>query len=148
MKTSKEFIDFNKEILIGEIGALIGIPIFSYITSLFTKNSTIISSSAVVGALVGAAVFWLSMRIYDEKKRGEYSVKNIVNDVAYFTPVAFVLSMIVYQPILFFVSYYLLNQGSSVLYSVIISQIIAFIFFLVGINIYRSLLLKYFGKRL
>jgi len=137
---------FNKEIIFGEIGAFLGVPLFSFIASQLTKQTSIISASAVGGSIIGAVIFYLSMRIYDRKKQENYGKKELFNDLSYFTPVALMLTLLVYYPILYFVSNYLLNKNTNLFLSVIPSQLIAFAVFLVAINIYRFILIKYFGK--
>ena len=111
-------------------------------------NANIISASAVAGAILGAAIFWLTTRIYDQRKQKEFSISKFSNDLVYFTPVAFLFTLMVYHPILYFLSNYLLVLGNNVLISVIASEILAFISFLVVINIYRNMLVKHFGKKL
>lgn len=140
--------DFNKEILFGEIGAVAGAFLVSYLTSQFTKVASTISTSAVIGAVAGASVFWLIMRQYDQKRNKTYSTKHLANDIAYFTPVAVLLTLAVYYPALFLISQYLLTHNYNVVFSVVPSQIVAFSMFLISINIYRYFLLKYHGKRL
>ncbi len=148
MVISKEAFDFNKELLFGEVGALIGAQTFSYIASHLTDSVNLISYSTVLGAILAAALFWVSIRVYDEKKRKELSRKKFTEDLAYFTPVAFILTSIIYYPSLFFISRYFLEHKDKVVYSVFLSQLIAFSLFLIAINIYRHILLKWFGKKL
>lgn len=148
MALSKEVIDFNKELLFGEVGAMIGAQIFSYIASHLTISASLISYSSVLGAISVAALFWVSIRVYDKKKRKELSRKKFTEDLAYFTPVAFILTSIIYYPSLFFISRYFLEHKDKVIYSVLLSQLIAFSLFLIAINIYRHILLKWFGKKL
>jgi len=140
--------DFNKEILFGELGALISAPLISYIVSRFTDAPKIISSFAVGGAIFGACVFWLLMRAYDEKTRKELSVKHLESDISYFTPGAFILAMLVYYPSLFLISKHLLTQDYRIISSVILSQFVAFSLYLIAVNIYRYFIWKYFGKKL
>ena len=140
--------DFNKEIIIGEIGALIFIPLFSFIASLFTSSVNIISSMTIVGSIVGASIFWISTRIYDEKRIDIYSLSRIIKDVEYFTPAAFILTSLIYYPLIFAFSHYFLNKQDQVVYSVLGAQAIAFALFLAAINIYRFYLWKLAGKRI
>jgi hypothetical protein len=140
--------DFNKEILFGELGALISAPLISYIVSRFTDVPKIISSFAVGGAIFGACAFWLLMRAYDEKSRKELSVKHMASDIEYFTPGAFILALLIYYPSLYLVSKHFLTEDYRVLISVILSQVIAFLLFLIAVNIYRYFIWKYFGKKL
>lgn len=148
MKISKAFFDFNKEIFFGELGALICIPLFSELMAQFTSRATFISFSAILGALIGGSTFWLAMRVYDKERKRKYSLGGLVEDIAYFTPAAFVLGLIIYQPVLFFVSHHLLVLGDKVLFSVLVSQASAFLLFLISINVYRSLLYKFVGEKL
>jgi len=140
----KSTLDFNKEILFGEIGALIGAPFISFLVSRFTKTIALISASAVIGALIGGSVFWLFMRIYDEEKKHIFSMHHLEKDILYFTPAAFLSGLLVYQPILFFLSDYFLSKGEIVVLSVLASQVLAFSFFLTLMNIYRKIVNKYF----
>ena len=143
--SNRNFVDFNKEILFGEVGALISAPAVSYFASMITKDYNVISLSAVIGAIIGASIFWIAMRIYD-KRRNKMPLENVAKDIAYFTPAAFLISLILYYPTLFLVSHYLLVEGVRVLYSVISSQVIAFLSFLIGVNAYRYVLAYRFGK--
>lgn len=142
----KSLINFNKEIVFGEIGSILGAPLFAFIVSRFSKNSDLISGSAVAGGIIGMAIFWLYARIAD--KGDKYSLKSLGDDVKYFTPAAFILAIIFYHPTLFFVSKSFLLNGERVLYSVIFAQFAAFLFFLFGMNIYRYFLMKIVGKKL
>ncbi|MFH1311262.1 MAG: hypothetical protein ABIH65_02550 [Nanoarchaeota archaeon] len=138
--------NFNKQIIFGEVGALIGAPLIAYIISRFTSNSKFISFFAVIGAIVGQAILWLSTRTYDKKKEGNFSIKNLIGDLIYFTPMAFLLTLFVYYPTIYFVADYLISDHYKVIYSVISSQILAFSLFLIVINLYRYFLAKYYNK--
>jgi hypothetical protein len=142
------FFDFNKQILFGEIGSLLGAPLFGFIASLMTTKSNIISGLAVAGSLFGAAVFWLAIRIHDEKRKKKFSVKKMAGDIAYYTPAATPLVFLVYQPVLFFLTKFLLKMGFYSVLSVVLAQFSAFILFLILINVYRIILLKYFKREL
>ncbi|MEK6823551.1 MAG: hypothetical protein AABY06_00815 [Nanoarchaeota archaeon] len=143
---TKNTINFNKEIIFGEIGALIGAPLSAYIISEFTSNVKYIAFSAVLGGIIGGALFWLSIRSYDKKIEKKFSVKNLAEDIIYFTPIAFLVSLFIYYPILFFYSEYLINDQHKILYSVMFSQLIAFSLFLIMMNIYRYFLAKIYKK--
>ncbi len=145
---SKSAFNFNKEILFGEVGAIIGAQIFGYASSLFTTSSTTISLFATIGAIIGAAIFFLSLRVYDKVMEKDFSRAKFANDLLYFTPVAFVLTVGVYYPMLFFVDRYMLNNEHHVFYATLVAQFIAFACFLLLINLYRHVLIKFAGKRL
>lgn len=140
----KNFFNFNKQIIFGELGSIIGAPSFTYIATFFTKNPNWISISAVAGSLIGAAILWLITRIYDEKKRNRYEIKTLATDIVYYTPVATPLVFLVYQPLLFFLTRVFLGAGLYSLIAVIIAQFIAFLSFLILINLYRLFLIKRF----
>ena len=136
----KKIFDFNKEILFGELGAVISAPIIAYFASLFTTSTNIISAVAVLGSIAGASLFWILMRAYDESRRHELS--HLATDIGYFTPAAFLATLLFYYPTLFLISRHLLSQDYRVAASVILSQILAFSMFLVAMNLYHFYLRK------
>jgi hypothetical protein len=138
-------IHFNKELLFGEAGGLIGTQSFSYLTAQFTANLKTISASVVFGAMIGA-ICWTLMRIHHQKKSKTHSASNLAWDMAYFTPAAIIISILVYYPILYFMSYHFLTGRHTIFSSVITAQITAFLCFLLPINLYRYLLAKLHGK--
>jgi hypothetical protein len=142
----KSTINFNKEIIACEIGAFLGAPLVSFIFSHITEVKDIISASAVIGGLIGSTIFWITTRIKNQNKHGNYSVKKLAKDIAYFTPAAFVISIIAYYPTVFFLSRHLLYQNLNVFSSVVSSQVIAFVLFISIMNIYRYVLSKLTGK--
>lgn len=144
----KRVFDFNKEILFGELGALISIPIITYLVSLFSRNATLISSAAVIGSIAGASFFWIFMRAYDDKRRHELSFKTLATDIGYFTPAAFTSTLFVYYPTLFFVSRYLIIQKDSLFSSVMIAQVLAFSLLLFVMNFYHHYLYRITGTDL
>lgn len=144
----KKIFDFNKEIFFGEIGALISIPIITYLVSLFTKNATLISAAAVIGSITGASLFWLLMRAYDDKRRHELSFNRLATDIGYFTPAAFATTLLVYYPVLFLLSRYMIIKDSVIFSSVIIAQLTAFSLFLLIMNFYHHYLYKITGTDL
>jgi hypothetical protein len=147
--SKKRFRSFNKEILFGELGSLFAAPTISSLISQVSSNVKIISLSAVFGAIIGASLFWLIMRIYDRKKRDELTMAGMTNDFIYLTPGASMLTLLVYYPTLYSLSYNNIISGRyGVAISVIISQVIAFSMFLIAINIYRIVLKKFFNKML
>jgi len=143
----KRVFDFNKELIFGELGALISVPIVGFLVSLFTENVSAISSAAVIASLVGASAFWIFMRIFDEKQRKAFTFQHFAAEIGYFTPVAFLIAVLVYYPSLFFISRNLLAK-EAVIYAVITAQAVAFSLFLVAMNFYRHLLFRLTGEEL
>jgi len=143
LELNRPLVNFNKEILCGEIGALVSAPLGALIASLFTINSSYISAVAVLSSLAGASLFWILMRTYDEKHMHVFTMQHLATDIGYFTPGAFVLAVAVYYPSLFLMSRHLLTQDYRVVSSVILSQAIAFTLYLVAMNVYRYLLWKF-----
>ncbi|MDE1874619.1 MAG: hypothetical protein KGI79_01645 [Patescibacteria group bacterium] len=136
----KSFVDFNKEIIFGELGALIMANLLAYISSHFTSNDSAIAVWAVVGTLLGGSIFWLAARIYDKFRDYRSKPADLAKDISYFTPAAIVLGFLIYDPSIYFVSRYLLRQGHWVETSVIVGQAIAFSLFLFCMNVYRAIL--------
>jgi hypothetical protein len=139
-------LDFNREILLGECGALLAANPTAIIVSHFTKNAALISFSAVAGTLIGGALFWLSARVYDMMREKRFDPKLLASDIGYFVPAAVVLGFMVYDPSIYFTSHHLLREGDKVEYSVIVGQVVAFSLFLLCMNLYRLLLLRIRGK--
>jgi hypothetical protein len=148
MRPSGGVFDFNKQILFGEIGAIVGIQLAPLVTSAFTAAPSILALAAVLGGQFAGSVAWIVMKRRDERRRGPNSVLNLAVQIAYFSPAAFIVGLIVYQPTLFLVTRHLLKDGNLVAYSALISQIAAFSLFLVAINIYRIALYWVSGKRI
>ncbi|HEX5400128.1 MAG TPA: hypothetical protein VFY06_13870 [Verrucomicrobiae bacterium] len=147
MKLSREFVQFNRELILGEIGALIGILLAPLIASRFTSNAAILSSSAVGGGMVMGSIFWLLTSVGHETARGSALVWKLGRKIAFFSPAAFVLGMLVYQPVLWLLSYWLIAWGVHVLWAAWLSQTAAFTLFLCVMNLYRWALRKFAGKR-
>jgi hypothetical protein len=148
MTITKGTIDFNKEILFGECGALLGTQAGGYISAYLTNSVDIIASSVVFGAIVMASLFWAIMRIYDKSHRDNYSKDKFIDDVKYFTPASAFLTIFFYYPTLFLATRHFLINGRIVEFSAIVAQTIAFAIFIMGINLYRFILIKYYKKEL
>jgi|WetSurMetagenome_2_1015567.scaffolds.fasta_scaffold46691_2 hypothetical protein len=148
IKVSKEALDFNKEILFGEIGSLVGIQIATLLSIHFPRHSNLIPYFIVLGASVIGSLFWLLARIYYKSKKGKYSEKNFITDMEFFTPASVLFAVLFYYPALFFTSKFLLEHSKAIEFSAILSQVVAFLVFLLAINIYRYILLKVFNKKL
>lgn len=138
----KETINFNKEILIGEIGALAGTQGFGHFASKIFSSSAVISAFVVLGAIIGASLFWFLARLYHRKIQRKETNKTVAKEISYFAPASAFLAIFVYYPTLFFVTKYFLKHHDAVSHSAIISQVIAFVMFLIGINVYRYILIK------
>jgi hypothetical protein len=141
-------LDFNREILFGECGALVTANPAATLVAHFTTSASIISSAAVAGTLIGGAAFWLVARIYNQVREKRFSAKVLATDVGYFTPAAVVFGFLVYDPSIYLTSHHLLKSGVRVEYSVIVGQVVAFALFLACMNFYRLLLLRIRGKSL
>jgi uncharacterized membrane protein YeaQ/YmgE (transglycosylase-associated protein family) len=150
MRFSEDFINFNKEIIFGEFGAVAGAQIASYLVSNSTNSASTISTSAVIGSIIGASLFWVATRIYDKIKtsRRGFSSKRFVEDMAYFTPVAFILTSLIYYPSLYYFSEYLIKNSGHVTIPIFFSQAGAFLLLLIALNFYKYLLYKYTGREL
>lgn len=144
----RDLIDFNKQILFGEVGSLLGAQLCVVISYLFTNTPGEISWFAVAGSLIGAVVFWLVVRIRDERRKKRFSLKKLGGDVAVYTPAAVVLVVVVYQPALYFLTRFFLDYGVQRVVSSSIAQLLSFLLFLILINGYRLLLIRFFKKSL
>jgi hypothetical protein len=148
VKISKETLNFNKEILLGEVGTLVGIQLVNLCSSIFLFPIKIIPYLVVLGAIIFGSLFWTLARIYDNSKKEGNSHKKFLSDVKYFTPASAFFTIAFYYPTLFFATKYFLEHHHQIRFSTIISQIIAFGLFLIGVNFYRFILIKVFKKQL
>jgi hypothetical protein len=148
MKISREAFDFNKEILFGELGSLIGIQVATLLSIHFPRYPNLIPHFIVLGASVIGSLFWLMARIYYKSKKEKYSEKKFLSDIEFFTPASVLFAFLFYYPALFFTSKFLLEHHKAIEFSAILSQVVAFLVFLLAINIYRYILLKVFNKKL
>ena len=146
MKLSREFVHFNRELIFGEIGALIGILLAPLIVSRYTSDAAILSSSAVGGGMVMGSVFWLLTSVGHETARGTDLVWRLGRKIVFFSPAAFVLGLLVYQPVLWLLSYWLIAWGVHVLWAAWLSQTVAFALFLSVMNLYRWLMHRLGGR--
>ena len=80
----KSTLHFNREILIGELGALIVASASSPVVGRLTHDSVVISGAAVAATMVGGSLFWLVARIYDQVSGKTFTAKSLASDVAYF----------------------------------------------------------------
>jgi hypothetical protein len=148
MKISREAFDFNKEILVGEIGSLIGIQVATILSIHFPRYHNLIPYFIVLGASVIGSLFWILARVYYKSKRESYSERKFFNDVKYFAPASVLLAYLFYYPAIFFTSKYLLEHHKAIEFSAILSQLVAFLVFILAMNIYRYILIKVSVKKL
>src|SRR5208283_6063321 len=102
---NKRVFDFNKEVLIGEVGAIIGAPIFGLLGSFMSRSPNFISVDTLVGSFFGGCISMLITRVYDEKKYKRFSTKKLVRDISLYTPAAFLIALLVSYPVLLLVTH-------------------------------------------
>lgn len=68
--------------------------------------------------------------------------------IAYFTPAAFLISLLTYHPIIWLVSYALLRRGTPTLLAGLTAEALAFTLFLGAMNLYRLALYRVTAVRL
>jgi hypothetical protein len=139
---------FNREIIIGECGALVVATVTAPVASHYTRNPAVISSAAVAATLVGGGLSWLAARIYDQIQAHTFAAKTLAGDLGYFTPAAILFGFGVYDPTIYLIAHALLERGAGVSAAVATGQIVAFGLFLLCLNLYRIALLKLRGRSL
>ncbi|HTX66355.1 MAG TPA: hypothetical protein VMD31_11330 [Opitutaceae bacterium] len=140
MKPPSGFVDFNKQLLGGEIGALAGTPLFPLVAAHFTRDPALLSFSALVGGLLAGSAVWLVVKVRDEHRSGGATVRRLAGQIAWFTPAALILGLLVYQPTLFLLGRHLIRRGDPLVVAVLLSQALAFALFLAAMNVYRLVL--------
>ena len=147
-KIDTRFFDFNKEIIFGEIGALSGSALGSYLSFLISGNEKLIPTFSVVGSMLGSTILYLSTKIYDKIKRKESSIKNLISDLLYYTPIAAPLRIFIGYPLLYLFTRYFVKNGVGAFYSGALGEFLSFLIFLVMINAYRFILYRISKKRI
>ncbi|MFZ1970925.1 MAG: hypothetical protein WAU65_01965 [Candidatus Nanoarchaeia archaeon] len=148
MKLSSRAIEFNKEIFIGETGAIIGAVIMGFLGSLILKNGRFVSFATLFGSILGSSVFWLSARIHDERSHHKFSIGKFAKDITLFTPVAFLICICFSYPTVLFITNLVFRKGEVPYLSSFIGELAGFCVFLILINTYRIVLDYYFNKKL
>jgi uncharacterized membrane protein YfcA len=143
----KRFVEFNDEMIWGEIGSVLGSALGAYISS-SALSENLAPAFSVAGSILGNTVLYLSAKIYHKVRRNEMSLKNLVTDLSYYAPAAVPISIFIGYPSLYFITQFFIEKGLSPLYSGAIGAIFAFLIFLVLINIYRAILFRFFRKRI
>ena len=133
---------FNKEILLGEVGAIIGAQIASFCSFIFKLDHHVTSMLTVAGSLAGSLIGYTGTRIYHQKKMKTLSIEKFTKDVIFYSPAAFILTITVYYPTLYFLDSFFLDKAIHAMISAFIAQFSAFFLFLICINIYRLILAK------
>ena len=145
---SKGVFNFNKEIIFGEIGTCTGVQIVNLLPLLINLQINLVPYLVVVGAMIFGSGAWLLTRIHDQSKEKKYTKKKLLNDIKYFTPASVLGTLIFYHPALFFTTKYFLEHHRPLLFSTIVSEVIAFSLFITTMNVYRIVLFKITGKKL
>lgn len=150
MKKKEEkvrFVEFNDEMIWGEVGSILGSALGAYISS-SALNENLAPVFSVVGSIVGNTALYLSAKIYHKIRRKEMSLKNLFADLEYYVPVAAPISIFIGYPALYFTTQFFIKNGLSPFFSGAIGAVFAFLIFLVLINIYRVILFRFFKKRI
>ena len=140
--------DLNKEIISGEIGALLGSSLGAYLSFLISGNEKLIPTFTVIGSILGSTTFFLLTKIYNKRKRKEFSLKNLISDLIYYTPVAAPLRIFIGYPLLYFFTRYFVKNGIGAFYSGALGEFLSFWVFLFMINAYRFILYRFFKKKI
>lgn len=148
IKLNRRVIDFNKEIIIGEAGAIIGAVLVGFLGSLILRNGRFVSFATLFGSILGSSIFWLCARFYDEKRHSKFSVGKFARDITLFTPVAFLIAVSFSYPIILIVTNLIFQKYHIAFLSSFIGEASGFAVFLILINTYRIILEHYFNKKL
>ncbi len=140
MKLDSRSIDFNKEILIGELGALIGAVLFGLEAFLLHKSPDFTSTLTIVGSTIGGSVSWWITRIHDERKRNEFSIKRLGKDLTFYTPVAFLITTFISYPAVFLVTHSISSRIHFSFLGSFVGELSGFTLFFVLMNGYRYFL--------
>jgi hypothetical protein len=136
-RLSKRVWDFNKEILLSELGSIVCGTLAGIIAAVFFVDVRTISVLTVVGVSIGSSVVWLVLRIIDTKRRGVYSKKKVFRDLEYFVPGAIFISVLFVYPTIFFGTKALLEAGIGPGSSAFVGTFMGIIVYMGCMNVYR-----------
>ena len=146
MKLDSRTIDFNKEILFGEVGALVGAVLLGLIAYFIHKNPNIVSILTLIGSVAGGSLLWWIARIHDEKKRNEFSIKKLGRDLSLYTPVAILIALLISYPTIFWVTHAISAKIRFDFLGSFAGELSGFILFLILMNGYRYILRHSFHR--
>lgn len=146
MKLDSRTIDFNKEILIGELGALVGAVLLGLVAFFIHKNPNIVSTLTLLGSVAGGSLSWWIARIHDEKKRNEFSIKKLGRDISLYTPVAILIALLISYPTIFWVTHAISTKIRFDFLGSLAGELSGFALFLVLMNGYRYILKRKFNR--
>ena len=141
-------MDFNKEILYGEVGAILGAAILSAIISHFSSSRVTIAQFAVVGSIVGGGSLFIFKKIKNKIRRGEPILRSIIQDLIYFTPAATPIAVFISYPFLYYLMKFFVKNQWDTFVAGAVSELAGFVIFISCINFYRLGLIKLFHKNL
>lgn len=146
MRLDSRTIDFNKEILLGEIGALVGAVLLGLVAFFIHKNPNIVSILTLIGSIAGGSASWWIARVHDEKKRHEFSIKKLGRDISLYTPVAFLIALLISYPTIFWVTHAISTKIRFDFIGSLAGELSGFALFLIVMNGYRYILRHSFHR--
>lgn len=146
MKLDRRTIDFNKEILVGEIGALVGAVLLGFVAYFIHRNASIVSMLTLIGSVVGGSLSWWIARIGDEKRRNEFSIRKLGRDISLYTPVALLIALLISYPTVYIVTHAISMRTRFDFLGSLVGELAGFILFLALMNLYRYILKKKFNR--
>ena len=139
--------DFNKEIIIGEAGALAGASLFGILSIYLESTPNLVSVFTILGSVIGGLYSWVITRIYDQKRRHEFSIGKLGKDLSWYSPIALLTGLFICYPIIFFVTRSIsLKSIHLVSFGPIIGELAGFTAFIIIMNSYRYFLKAFFKK--
>ena len=141
-------LNFNRQLLAGEVGALLLAYVAVPAVAHFRSNPALLSAVAVAATLVGGSLGWIAARVSDQLRRRPSSVRSMAGDLSYFTPAALCCGFCVYDPVIYLLTHYLLVHRAGAWVAVAAGQLAAFSAFLLALNAYRFALFRFRGKAL
>ena len=130
-------LEFNKGLLISEIGALITAAIIAQLTSLFTTRDTIIAIASSIGDYVGYTLTYAVWFFIDNKQL--YWNGRTINKKFFKHMIRFIVAAsgadIIYYFIRIYLNYYVLTIGFQPYIASILSQVLLIMVYVALMNI-------------
>lgn len=139
---------YNKQIILSELGSMLGGPLGGVISHNLTNNHATISLATLAGAIIGSSIIWMILRIHDEKKIQTYTRKKLLKDLLYFVPAATILAALFVYPTIYYGTKTLLELGAPTSIASSIGPLLGMVVYVAVMNIYRITLEKHWNIKL
>jgi len=135
---SRDFVKFNRRLVVSELSTIVTGPISAQATDLFTDNDLIISAGSNIGDSLGYWGAYTSILYHDKKDEYKIDRKQIYRDLRRFG-VFSVVPALAYSLMRYFGTDYLLRKGYEPYQASLLAKIPSIITYFIMINTFYKM---------